>query len=167
MDSHHLTNQFCRGWVKPNPQSMNNHALPLCLYVLIACFFFLNKCSYHLLFLRPGFFKSLTWYIVFLVPVRMEVIRRAPHEFKIACLEVTSGTQLCHCIAQKCSYKASSYQHSIFFFFLQDIKRLFPSDYNPFYAGFGNRDTDELSYRKIGIPKGKIFIINPKVCFLD
>lgn len=46
---------------------------------------------------------------------------------------------------------------------LQDIKKLFPSDYNPFYAGFGNRDTDELSYRKIGIPKGKIFIINPKV----
>ncbi|BBH06066.1 Lipin family protein [Prunus dulcis] len=45
---------------------------------------------------------------------------------------------------------------------LQDIKKLFPSDYNPFYAGFGNRDTDELSYRKIGIPKGKIFIINPK-----
>ncbi|KAJ4971160.1 hypothetical protein NE237_004259 [Protea cynaroides] len=59
-----------------------------------------------------------------------EVIRRAPHEFKIACLE--------------------------------DIKALFPQDYNPFYAGFGNRDTDELSYRKIGIPKGKIFIINPK-----
>lgn len=45
----------------------------------------------------------------------------------------------------------------------QDIKSLFPPDYNPFYAGFGNRDTDELSYRKIGIPKGKIFIINPKV----
>ncbi|KAK1312898.1 hypothetical protein QJS10_CPA07g00300 [Acorus calamus] len=59
-----------------------------------------------------------------------EVIRRAPHEFKIACLE--------------------------------DIRALFPSDHNPFYAGFGNRDTDELSYRKIGIPKGKIFIINPK-----
>lgn len=47
----------------------------------------------------------------------------------------------------------------------QDIRALFPSDYNPFYAGFGNRDTDELSYRKIGIPKGKIFIINPKVFF--
>ncbi|KAL4285519.1 hypothetical protein GQ457_16G023070 [Hibiscus cannabinus] len=44
----------------------------------------------------------------------------------------------------------------------KDIKKLFPSDHNPFYAGFGNRDTDELSYRKIGIPKGKIFIINPK-----
>lgn len=46
---------------------------------------------------------------------------------------------------------------------VQDIRKLFPTDYNPFYAGFGNRDTDELSYRKLGIPKGKIFIINPKV----
>ncbi|KAF3775711.1 Phosphatidate phosphatase [Nymphaea thermarum] len=44
----------------------------------------------------------------------------------------------------------------------KEIRALFPSDYNPFYAGFGNRDTDELSNRKIGIPKGKIFIINPK-----
>ncbi|KAH1065621.1 hypothetical protein J1N35_030608 [Gossypium stocksii] len=59
-----------------------------------------------------------------------EVIRRAPHEFKIACLE--------------------------------DIKALFPLDCNPFYAGFGNRDTDEMSYLKVGIPKGKIFTINPK-----
>ncbi|KAK8551942.1 hypothetical protein V6N13_120371 [Hibiscus sabdariffa] len=59
-----------------------------------------------------------------------EVIRRAPHEFKIGCLE--------------------------------DIKALFPPDCNPFYAGFGNRDTDEISYLKVGIPKGKIFIINPK-----
>ncbi|WOL02790.1 hypothetical protein Cni_G11509 [Canna indica] len=59
-----------------------------------------------------------------------EVIRRAPHEFKISCLEV--------------------------------IKALFPPDCNPFYAGFGNRDTDEFSYLKVGIPLGKIFIINPK-----
>ncbi|XP_024388319.1 phosphatidate phosphatase PAH1 isoform X2 [Physcomitrium patens] len=59
-----------------------------------------------------------------------EVIRRAPHEFKIACL--------------------------------QDIRDLFPKDCNPFYAGFGNRETDEISYLKVGIPKGKVFIINPK-----
>ncbi|CAL5349086.1 unnamed protein product [Camellia sinensis] len=59
-----------------------------------------------------------------------EVIRRAPHEFKIACLE--------------------------------DIRALFPPDCNPFYAGFGNRDTDEICYLKVGIPKGKIFIINSK-----
>ncbi|XP_010481936.1 PREDICTED: phosphatidate phosphatase PAH2-like isoform X2 [Camelina sativa] len=59
-----------------------------------------------------------------------EVIRRAPHEFKIACLE--------------------------------EIRGLFPPEHNPFYAGFGNRDTDEISYLKVGIPRGKIFIINPK-----
>ncbi|XP_030537888.2 phosphatidate phosphatase PAH2-like isoform X2 [Rhodamnia argentea] len=59
-----------------------------------------------------------------------EVIRRAPHEFKIACLE--------------------------------EIRALFPPDYNPFYAGFGNRITDEISYLKVGIPKGKVFTINPK-----
>ncbi|KAK7351653.1 hypothetical protein VNO77_11250 [Canavalia gladiata] len=45
---------------------------------------------------------------------------------------------------------------------LEDIRALFPSDCNPFYAGFGNRDTDEISYLKVGIPKGKIFIINPR-----
>lgn len=59
-----------------------------------------------------------------------EVIRRAPHEFKIGCLE--------------------------------EIRALFPPDHNPFYAGFGNRNTDEVSYLKVGIPKGKIFTINPK-----
>lgn len=48
-------------------------------------------------------------------------------------------------------------------FNIQDIRALFPSDCNPFYAGFGNRDTDEISYLKVGIPRGKIFIINPKV----
>jgi hypothetical protein len=46
---------------------------------------------------------------------------------------------------------------------MQDIRSLFPEGCNPFYAGFGNRDTDEISYLKVGIPKGKIFIINPKV----
>ena len=51
----------------------------------------------------------------------------------------------------------------LFVQFCQEIKSLFPSDCNPFYAGFGNRDTDEVSYLKVGIPKGKIFIINPKV----
>lgn len=30
---------------------------------------------------------------------------------------------------------------------LQDIRALFPADWNPFYAGFGNRDTDEVAYR--------------------
>ncbi|GFH11486.1 LNS2 domain-containing protein [Haematococcus lacustris] len=46
---------------------------------------------------------------------------------------------------------------------LLDIRSLFPPDWNPFYAGFGNRDTDEISYREVGVPLGRIFIINPKV----
>lgn len=46
---------------------------------------------------------------------------------------------------------------------IQDVKVLFPLDHSPFYAGFGNRDTDELSYLRVGIPRGKIFTINPKV----
>lgn len=39
---------------------------------------------------------------------------------------------------------------------------MFPPDWNPFYAGFGNRDTDVLSYKEIGVPAGRVFIINPK-----
>jgi phosphatidate phosphatase LPIN len=44
---------------------------------------------------------------------------------------------------------------------LSEVKSLFPSLYQPFYAGFGNRDTDDLSYRAVGVHPQKIFIINP------
>lgn len=45
---------------------------------------------------------------------------------------------------------------------LKNIKSLFGTENNnPFYAGFGNRDTDAMSYRAVGIELGKIFIINP------
>ncbi|KAG0341221.1 hypothetical protein BG000_009852 [Podila horticola] len=43
---------------------------------------------------------------------------------------------------------------------LRDIKRLF-DDRNPFYAGFGNRITDALSYRSVDVPPSKIFTISP------
>jgi len=45
---------------------------------------------------------------------------------------------------------------------LQAIKDLFPEDWNPFYAGFGNRPTDDISYSAVGIPTSRIFTINPK-----
>merc|ERR1712146_875084 len=32
----------------------------------------------------------------------------------------------------------------------------------PFYAGFGNRETDARSYKAAGISGGKIFTINPQ-----
>lgn len=44
---------------------------------------------------------------------------------------------------------------------LRDVASLFPDDKNPFYAGFGNRDTDAIAYRAAGISLHKIFIINP------
>ena len=43
---------------------------------------------------------------------------------------------------------------------LRDILGLFGQKKNPFYAGFGNRLTDALSYRSVGIPSTRIFTIN-------
>ena len=43
---------------------------------------------------------------------------------------------------------------------LRDILSLFPGRTNPFYAGFGNRFTDALSYRAVNIPSSRIFTIN-------
>ena len=43
---------------------------------------------------------------------------------------------------------------------LRDILNLFSSKRNPFYAGFGNRLTDALSYRSVNIPSTRIFTIN-------
>lgn len=43
---------------------------------------------------------------------------------------------------------------------LRDILHLFGETHNPFYAGFGNRLTDALSYRSVNIPSTRIFTIN-------
>ncbi|CAI7636686.1 unnamed protein product [Penicillium pancosmium] len=43
---------------------------------------------------------------------------------------------------------------------LRDILNLFCGKENPFYAGFGNRLTDALSYRSVNIPSTRIFTIN-------
>lgn len=43
---------------------------------------------------------------------------------------------------------------------LRDIRRLFGKDRNPFYAGFGNRITDALSYRSVDVPSARIFTID-------
>ncbi|KAH8096741.1 LNS2-domain-containing protein [Cristinia sonorae] len=44
---------------------------------------------------------------------------------------------------------------------LRDIQRLFGSSArNPFYAGFGNRITDALSYRSVNVPSSRIFTID-------
>lgn len=43
---------------------------------------------------------------------------------------------------------------------LRDIMSLFNTRKSPFYAGFGNRLTDALSYRSVNIPSTRIFTIN-------
>ena len=43
---------------------------------------------------------------------------------------------------------------------LRDVKGLFDDDYNPFVAGFGNRITDVVAYRAVGVPSPRIFIID-------
>ncbi|CAI2354951.1 unnamed protein product [Caenorhabditis sp. 36 PRJEB53466] len=43
---------------------------------------------------------------------------------------------------------------------LTDLKKLFPSG-NPFYAGFGNRITDVVSYEAVAVPAARILIIDP------
>ncbi|KAI9665337.1 MAG: hypothetical protein M1831_001774 [Alyxoria varia] len=43
---------------------------------------------------------------------------------------------------------------------LRDIMQLFQMRNTPFYAGFGNRFTDALSYRSVNIPSTRIFTIN-------
>ena len=44
---------------------------------------------------------------------------------------------------------------------LKEINDLFSFHYQPFYAGFGNRDTDYISYKTLGVDVDKIYIINP------
>lgn len=62
--------------------------------------------------------------------LRREIYLRKPEVFKMACL--------------------------------RDIMNLFgkPVGQTPFYAGFGNRFTDALSYRSVSIPSTRIFTIN-------
>ncbi|KAG5997237.1 hypothetical protein E4U52_004670 [Claviceps spartinae] len=43
---------------------------------------------------------------------------------------------------------------------LRDISSLYGPDHSPFYAGFGNRLTDQISYRTVDVPRTRIFTIN-------
>lgn len=45
---------------------------------------------------------------------------------------------------------------------LRDVRCLFPLTHNPFHAGFGNRDTDVISYRAVGLIPQRIFVVNPR-----
>lgn len=67
--------------------------------------------------------------------LRREVILKKPEVFKMACLNDIRGLY----------YNVES-EHD---------------DRTPFYAGFGNRITDAISYRSVHIPSHRVFTINP------
>ncbi|KAM6908448.1 phosphatidate phosphatase LPIN2-like [Lycodopsis pacificus] len=45
---------------------------------------------------------------------------------------------------------------------LTDIKNLFSPNTHPFYAAFGNRESDVFAYKQVGVPVCRIFTVNPK-----
>ena len=45
---------------------------------------------------------------------------------------------------------------------LFNILKLFPPDVDPYYAGIGNKPSDQFAYEKVGINPSKIYIINEK-----
>ncbi|XP_077365342.1 phosphatidate phosphatase LPIN2-like isoform X3 [Festucalex cinctus] len=45
---------------------------------------------------------------------------------------------------------------------LSDIRKLFSAGAHPFYAAFGNRESDVLAYRQAGVSNCRIFTVNPK-----
>ncbi|PHT29721.1 hypothetical protein CQW23_30697 [Capsicum baccatum] len=90
-----------------------------------------------------------------------ESLTTVPSEASKVSRDVTSQPARPISDGQKHSAERNVYHYSGL---CSDIKALFPSDKNPFpfYAGFGNRHTDEISNLKVGIPKGIIVAINPK-----
>lgn len=45
---------------------------------------------------------------------------------------------------------------------LTDIKNLFHLNTQPFYAAFGNRESDVFAYKQVGVPVCRIFTVNPR-----
>ena len=73
--------------------------------------------------------------------LRREIILKKPEVFKMACLRDIN------------SLFFTSEQETLG----EDIE----DERTPFYAGFGNRITDAISYRSVKIPSHRIFTINP------
>ncbi|SCV04286.1 LANO_0G09274g1_1 [Lachancea nothofagi CBS 11611] len=77
--------------------------------------------------------------------LRREVILKKPEVFKIACLNDIRRLYFGQCELSKLE---------------DDTKK--DDCPTPFVAGFGNRITDALAYRTVGIPSSRIFTINPE-----
>lgn len=71
---------------------------------------------------------------------------------------ILSSDRTMVCLLREISKTANLFKQAI----LAEIGSVFPNEVNPFHAGFGNRATDELSYRAAGMALNKIFTINPE-----
>ncbi|ODQ81352.1 hypothetical protein BABINDRAFT_19062, partial [Babjeviella inositovora NRRL Y-12698] len=88
--------------------------------------------------------------------LRREVILKKPEVFKISCLRDFKS------LYDDTAVRAppSALDSILVDDFGGDTEAMQESK-TPFYAGFGNRITDALSYRTVGIPSSRIFTINP------
>lgn len=89
-----------------------------------------------------------------MMSIHLEIIRRKPEEFKVSCLrDIKRLFPRCHrtqCVCC-CTPPAG----------LESFDACTCMGESPFTAGFGNRATDELSYRAVGISPFRIFVIDP------
>lgn len=76
--------------------------------------------------------------------LRREVVLKKPEVFKMACLSDIKGLYFAPVIGEE-----------------EDDDDDDDNEHTPFYAGFGNRITDAISYRSVNIPPHRIFTINP------
>jgi phosphatidate phosphatase LPIN len=85
--------------------------------------------------------------------LRREVYLRKPEIFKMACCRDIMTLFIGHGGAENTTEGAIEAG-------LKPSVDNLPKSKSPFYAGFGNRFTDAISYRSVGIPSTRIFTIN-------
>jgi phosphatidate phosphatase PAH1 len=84
----------------------------------------------------------------FFTAVRREVIEGVPEQFKIPCL-----------LDIRRLFTRNNGEGSVDPMALTEAEKAQPC---PFYAGFGNRHTDAMSYAAVGIVPARIYIVNPE-----
>lgn len=89
--------------------------------------------------------------------LRREVILKKPEVFKMSCLNDLKS--LYYSDSDNKSNKNKTYDANSLHD--DDEDYVYDNEKTPFYAGFGNRITDAISYRSVNIPSHRIFTINP------
>lgn len=96
--------------------------------------------------------------------LRREVILKKPEVFKIACLNDMRSLYFDKILTVREEKEEKKHEKEQETQALEEEK-IAPEEVEekptPFFAGFGNRITDALSYRTVGIPSSRIFTINP------